>query len=65
MTDNSFPCLVTSSEGDEMLRRCKGFLAKDRCGPRQIPFVKFGRSVRYRKADLLAFIERSIQPAAE
>jgi len=64
ITENSFPCLVTSVEGDAMLRRAKGFLAKDRCGARQIPFVKFGRSIRYRKSDLLAFVERSLQGAA-
>ena len=34
------------------------FLQKDRCGPKQIPFVKIGRRVLYDPADLRAFIER-------
>ncbi len=32
-------------------------LRNDRCSKRRIPYVKFGRSVRYRYSDVIAFME--------
>jgi len=53
--------LLTDSEVEAMLKVGKGFLAKDRLGKARIPHVKIGRSVRYRMADVHAFIEASVR----
>jgi len=53
--------LLTESEAEARLRMARGFLAKDRCGKARIPFVKIGRSVRYRLSDLEAFIQASVR----
>lgn len=36
-----------------------GKLERDRWAGTGLPYLKIGRSVRYRKADVLAFVERS------
>ncbi len=53
--------LLKEREVEAMLKVAKGFLAKDRIGKARIPHIKIGRSVRYRLADVLAFIEASIR----
>jgi hypothetical protein len=53
--------LLTDSEGEALLNVGRGFLAKDRCSTARIPFVKIGRSVRYRRSDILAFIRASLR----
>jgi len=39
-------------------------LRNDRCSKRRIPYVKFGRSVRYRYSDVIAFMEAHKIPTA-
>jgi hypothetical protein len=51
--------LWTDKEAEAYLNMHQGFLAKDRVGPARIPFVKIGRAVRYRPADIRAFIAAS------
>jgi hypothetical protein len=51
--------LLTSDEAEVLLNVHHGFLAKDRVGTARIPFVKIGRSVKYKPSDLRRFIERS------
>ena len=53
--------LLTDSELEHMLGVAKGWAAKDRCCTARIPHVKIGRSVRYRLADVQAFIEASVR----
>lgn len=51
--------LLTSEEAEALLNMHHGFLAKDRIGKALIPFVKIGRSVKYKPNDLREFIECS------
>lgn len=51
--------LLSSDEAEALLSVHHGFLAKDRVGKARIPFVKIGRSVKYKPSDLRRFIERS------
>ena len=53
--------LLTDREVEALLNVGKGFLAKDRLGKARIPHIQIGRSVRYRTADVLAFIESSVR----
>ena len=57
--------LLTDREAEALLKMSKGFLAKDRIGPARIPHVKIGRSVRYRLADVQAFIEASLRRSTQ
>lgn len=52
--------LLTEDEVAQLLSISVQTLRNDRCLPsRRYPYVKFGRSVRYRLADILGLIERS------
>ncbi len=53
--------LLTDREAEALLNVHRGYLPKDRVGPARIPFVKIGRSVRYRPADIRAFIDGSVR----
>lgn len=53
--------LLTTSDAEQALGVHAGFLNKDRIGKARIPFVKIGRSVRYRRSDVEAFIASSIR----
>ena len=53
--------LLTERQLEEMLNVGRGWAAKDRLGAARIPHVKIGRSVRYRLADAMAFIEASVR----
>ncbi len=53
--------LLTDREAEALLAVHNGFLAKDRVGPARIPFVKIGRSVRYRPSDIRTFIAGSLR----
>lgn len=49
--------LMTTAEAAELLRVSKAFLERDRCAKIPlVPYVKFTRSVRYRREDLLTFL---------
>lgn len=53
--------LMKDNQVEALLGVADGWAAKDRIGPARIPFVKIGRSVRYRKSDVLAFIDANIR----
>jgi hypothetical protein len=53
--------LLKDSAAEAILDVHDGFLAKDRVGKARIPFVKIGRAVRYRRADIEAFIAANIR----
>jgi hypothetical protein len=53
--------LMTSSELEQLLKVAAGWAAKDRIGRALIPHVKIGRAVRYRMADVRAFIAASVR----
>jgi hypothetical protein len=57
--------LLTPKEVSELIARAEQSLANDRCARRGLPYVKIGRSVRYKLTDVLAYAEaRRIDPAA-
>jgi hypothetical protein len=65
MSDNLLPKLLTPREAAEMLACAASTLAVWRCTRRyDLPWILVGRAVRYRREDLLAFIERRTQQPA-
>lgn len=57
--------LLTTKRAAELLCVSKAFLERDRWAGAKIPFVRVGsRSVRYREADIKAYISMRRQPAA-
>lgn len=57
--------LLTPKEVSELIARAEQSLANDRCSRRGLPYVKIGRSVRYKLADVLSYTEaRRIDPEA-
>ncbi len=53
--------LLTTTEAEQILGVHAGFLNKDRVEKARIPFVKIGRSVRYRRPDIEAFIAANVR----
>lgn len=53
--------LLTSEEVENILGVGRGWAAKDRINAARIPYVKIGRTVRYRRADVIAFIGASVR----
>jgi len=53
--------LLTTTEAEQILGVHAGFLNKDRIVSARIPFVKIGRSVRYRRFDVEAFITANVR----
>lgn len=58
------PLLLTQERTAAILGVSPKWLERDRWIERKIPFVKVGRLVRYRAADVAAYIEASVQGAA-
>lgn len=56
--------LLTQEATAEILGVSPKWLERDRWVERRIPFVKIGRLVRYRAADVSAYIEANVQSAA-
>jgi Helix-turn-helix domain len=55
--------LLTPREVSKLLKRAEQTLANDRFAGRGLPYVKIGRSVRYKLVDILALVEsRYIDP---
>jgi excisionase family DNA binding protein len=54
------PDLMTEREAAELRRQSVRTLQAERVRGGGCPFVKIGRSVRYRRSDVLQFIEQSI-----
>ena len=54
--------LLTTQQASEYLGMSKAFLERDRVEEARIPFIKVGsRAVRYRIADLDAFLESRVR----
>lgn len=53
--------LLTDREAEGLLNVHHGYLPKDRVGTARIPFVKIGRSVRYRPSDIRNFIASNLR----
>jgi predicted DNA-binding transcriptional regulator AlpA len=53
--------LLTSEEVEKMLGVGPGWCAKDRISTARIPHVKIGKSCRYRRTDVQAFIATSMR----
>ena len=55
--------LLTPKEVSELIARAEQSLANDRCARRGLPYVKIGRSIRYKISDVLAYAEdRRVDP---
>lgn len=67
MPSHELPELLTPGETAKAIGVAEATLSVWRCtGRYALPFVKSGRKIRYRKTDVLAFIERRTRrPAAE
>lgn len=56
-------CLLSEREASRLLGVSPAWLARDRWHGPSIPFVKIGKQVRYRRADLLDYIGRHVVAA--
>ena len=63
-TTATVPVLLTQDEAARVINKSPKWLERDRWAGPTVPYVKLGRSVRYRVADLLAYIEGNVQGAA-
>jgi len=63
-TTATVPVLLTQDEAARIINKSPKWLERDRWAGPTVPYVKLGRSVRYRVADLLAYIEDNVQGAA-
>ncbi|WP_412505333.1 helix-turn-helix domain-containing protein [Roseovarius sp. SYSU LYC5161] len=63
-TTATVPVLLTQEEAARIINKSPKWLERDRWAGPTVPYVKLGRSVRYRIADLLAYIEGNVQGAA-
>ena len=64
-TDIALSPLITDPELESTLKVHKGWAAKDRLRPApRIPFCRIGRSIRYRQADVLAFVAANLKATA-
>jgi len=58
--------LLTTEEAAALLAIAAATLTKWRStGENNIPFIKIGKSARYRSEDLTAYIERNVQGVAK
>ncbi len=55
------PRLLTPEQAAEALSVSPWWLQCDRIGPRRIAFVRLGRHIRYREADILAALEQMLE----
>jgi len=58
-TTVTVPVLWDQKQTAEYLRVSPKFLERDRWKGAKIPYVKVGRGVRYRAADVIAFVEQN------
>ena len=58
---NAVEPLMTDVQLEAFFGVARGWAAKDRVGKARIPFVHIGRYLRYRRADVLAFIEANVR----
>jgi hypothetical protein len=56
--------LLKEHEVEAILRVARGWAAKDRCYGATIPFLKIGKSVRYRERDVRAYINGCVRQSS-
>lgn len=64
-TTVTIPVLLDQEAAAKLLGFSTKKLERDRWCEKQIPYVKMGRTVRYRASDLLAYIEGNIVGTAQ
>ena len=63
-TVTTVPVLWTPRQAAEYLGKSESFLENDRWKGASIPYVKIGRAVRYRAADVVAYVEKNMHGEA-
>jgi len=63
-TTATVPVFLTQGEAARVINKSEKWLERDRWIGPTIPYCKLGRSVRYRVADLLEYIEGNVTPVA-
>jgi hypothetical protein len=61
----TLPALVDTAEAAEYLGLSPAWFERDRWAGPRVPFIRFGRRVRYRADDLRAYIEASTVPSVK
>lgn len=64
-TTVTVPVLWTPRQAADYLGKSESFLENDRWKGPTIPYIKVGRAVRYRASDVMAYLERNVQPAVD
>jgi predicted DNA-binding transcriptional regulator AlpA len=59
--DQGVSRLLRDDEVEAILGVADGWAAKDRLSKAKIPFLKIGRSVRYRETDVRAFLDSCVR----
>jgi len=57
---HTVPALMNQDEAARILGVSPKWLERDRWAEKKLPYVKIGRGVRYRAADVNAFIEMNV-----
>ncbi len=57
----SIPRLLRGRDVEEILGLAEGWAAKDRLTTAKIPFLRIGRTVRYREQDVLEYLNRCVR----
>ena len=60
-TVTTVPVLWTPRRTADYLGKSEAWLENDRWRGATIPYIKIGRAVRYRAADVVAYVERNLQ----
>lgn len=61
-TTATVPVLLNQAEAARVIGKSEKWLERDRWAGPTVPYVKLGRTVRYRVADLLEYIETNVTP---
>lgn len=59
----AMPVLLTQKQAAEYLGLSESWFERDRWAGARLPFLKFGRTVRYRAEDVQVFLEASLNKA--
>lgn len=62
-TTCAMPVLMTQKQAAEYLGLSESWFERDRWAGASLPFLKFGRTIRYRAEDVQAFLDASLQTA--
>lgn len=62
MTEASLPALMTTAEVAQFIRASRQSLDQDRYLGRGLPYVRIGRKIRYRREDILNYLDANTIP---